>query len=61
MCESKVFLIRDGREELLMEDVTRIEIEGDKLKIYGILGEKKELEGKVVLMDLIGHKIVLEG
>jgi len=61
MCESKVFLIKNGKEELIMEDVTRIEVDGDKLTIYGILGDKKELNGKVVLMDLIGHKIVLEG
>ena len=61
MCESKVFLIKNGKEELIMEEVTRIEVDGDKLTIYGILGDKKELNGKVVLMDLIGHKIVLEG
>lgn len=61
MCESKVFLVKGGKEELLMGDVTKIEVEGDKLIIHGILGEKKELQGKVVLMDLIGHKIVLEG
>ncbi len=61
MCESKVFLIRGGEERLVMEDVTRIEVEGDKLIVYGILGEKKELVGKVVLMDLVGHKIVVEG
>lgn len=61
MCESKVFLIKNGREELVMEDVIKIEVKGDKLIVYGILGEKKELAGKVVLMDLVGHKIVVEG
>lgn len=61
MCESKVFLVRDGGEELIMEDVVKIEVEGNKLVIYGILGEKRELIGKVVLMDLVGHKIVVEG
>jgi len=61
MCESKVILNRDGREELVMEDVVKIEVKGDKLVIYGILGEKKEIIGKVVLMDLVGHKIIVEG
>jgi len=61
MCESKVILNRDGREELVMEDVVKIEVKGDKLAIYGILGEKKEIIGKVVLMDLVGHKIIVEG
>ncbi|RLI79197.1 RNA-binding protein [Archaeoglobales archaeon] len=61
MCESKVFLVRDGEEKLVMEDVTKIEVRGDTLIIHGILGEKKELVGKVTLMDLVGHKIIVEG
>ncbi len=60
MCESKVFLKRDGKEELVMEDVIRIEVEGEKLKLYGIFGEFKEVKGKIVLMDMSSHKVVVE-
>ncbi len=59
MCESKVFL--SGRVEPIMEDVVRIVIEGDKVKMWDILGNHVEVKGKVVEMDLVGHKIVLEG
>ncbi|RLI83546.1 RNA-binding protein, partial [Archaeoglobales archaeon] len=52
MCESKVFL--KDREDVLMEDVVKIVVDGDKVKMWDILGNYKEVEGKVVEMDLIG-------
>ena len=61
MCESKVVLRENGEEKTVMEDVIRIEVEGKKIKMFGILGEYKEIEGRVVLMDFKNHKIVLEG
>ncbi len=60
MCESKVIAVKNGKEKILMEDVVRIEIENGILKLYGLLGEKKEVKGRIVLMDLIGHKIFVE-
>ncbi|MBO8179487.1 MAG: CooT family nickel-binding protein [Archaeoglobus sp.] len=59
MCESKVYLA--GKDEPLMEDVVRIVVEGEKVKMWDILGEYKEIKGRVAEMDLIGHKIILEG
>ena len=52
--------MKDGEEELVMEDVVRIEVEGDVLKLYGLLGEMKEIRGRIVLLDLVGHKVVVE-
>ncbi len=59
MCESKVVLSKKDGEEVLMEDVIRIEVEGEILKLYGILGEYKEVKGKIALMDMKDHKIVV--
>lgn len=60
MCESKVVKLRNGEEELLMEDVVRIEVGGDTIRLYGLLGEYKETKGKIVLMDMRSHRIVVE-
>jgi predicted RNA-binding protein len=60
MCESKVIVIKNGEEKILMEDVIRVEVENNKLKFYGLLGEMKEINGRIVLLDLIGHKIFVE-
>jgi predicted RNA-binding protein len=59
MCESKVFLV--GKEEPFMEDVVRIVVEKDKIKMWDILGSYVEVRGRVVEMDLVGHRIILEG
>uniref|UniRef100_A0A7C3YMW2 CooT family nickel-binding protein n=1 Tax=Geoglobus ahangari TaxID=113653 RepID=A0A7C3YMW2_9EURY len=61
MCESKVVLRENGNEKILMEDVIKIEVEGKKLKMFGLLGEYKEIEGRIVLLDFKNHKIVVEG
>jgi predicted RNA-binding protein len=59
MCESKVYL--GDSDEPVMEDVVRILVEGEKIKMWDILGDYKELKGRVVEMDLVGHKIIVEG
>ena len=60
MCESKIIRVRDGEEEVIMEDVVRVEVDGDVIKLYGLLGEYKETKGKIVLMDMRSHRIVVK-
>jgi len=60
MCESKVITIKDGTEVIIMEDVIRVEVKNDKIKFYDLLGESKEIKGRIIFMDLIEHKIVVE-
>ncbi|MDI9645897.1 MAG: CooT family nickel-binding protein [Archaeoglobales archaeon] len=57
MCESKVFF----NEKILMEDVIKLFVDGEKVKILDILGNSKEVVAKIVEVDLVAHKIVLEG
>jgi predicted RNA-binding protein len=59
MCESRVYVT--GSDSPFMEDVVRIIIQGDKVKMWDILGKYAEIKGRIVEMDLIGHKIILEG
>lgn len=56
MCESKVF---SAHGELLMEDVVRIKVEGDIVKMWVILGSSKEVRGKIMEIDLVSHKAIL--
>ncbi len=59
VCESKV-VRRDGdKEEVLMEEAIKIEVVGDKLKIYGIF-EEMEHTGKINVVDLQNHTVVVE-
>lgn len=57
MCESKVF---SASGELLMEDVVRIRVDGELVKLWDILGSFREVRGKILELDLVAHKAVLE-
>jgi len=60
MCESKVVAIKNGKEKILMEDVVKIEVTGNGIRMYGMLGEVKEVKARIVLLDFIGHKVFVE-
>jgi predicted RNA-binding protein len=57
MCESTVYST-DG--ETIMEDVLYIKIDGQKIDLTDILGQKKTLEGKIVELDLDKHGIFIK-
>lgn len=59
MCESTAFLVEDGKEEKLLEDVILLKPEGGKIILKNILGETKEIEAVVDHVDLMEHRIVL--
>jgi len=59
MCASNVYLVKGEDEQLVMKDVAEIRVEGGKLLLTGLLGEKKEIEGELVRLDLEGHAIYI--
>ncbi len=61
MCESNAYIVKDGEEELLMESVDVIEPqEGGRFRLVGIFGDQKIIRGRLVLMNLVSHRIVFE-
>ncbi|MCE5245064.1 MAG: CooT family nickel-binding protein [Desulfobacteraceae bacterium] len=60
MCEANAYLLKDGREELLMEAVDVIENEDDQVRVANIFGEQKIVKGRIRSMSLVEHKILLE-
>ncbi|MEM0022415.1 MAG: CooT family nickel-binding protein [Archaeoglobaceae archaeon] len=56
MCESKI--VSQGKT--IFEDVVKLRVEGEKLLVFDILGEAKEIKGKILEVDLLAHKIVVE-
>jgi len=59
MCESKLYMLSEGEKKLLMEDVIRIEIEDSVIRATDILGNRKEVRGKVKEINLGSHEILL--
>ncbi|MBN2167962.1 MAG: CooT family nickel-binding protein [Actinobacteria bacterium] len=60
MCESNVYLKDEKGETLIMEDAVFIENEGGKIKMTDILGEKKEVEGKIEEITFLDHRITIQ-
>lgn len=60
MCLSKVYVDRDGKKELLLEDVASVSIEGEKILLKTLFGEHKEIEANIRQIDFLANSIFLE-
>ncbi|UCB48338.1 MAG: CooT family nickel-binding protein [Deltaproteobacteria bacterium] len=60
MCEAAAYLLKDGKEELLLESVDILESDGTQIKMINIFGEQKKVKAKIKALSLVDHKIVLE-
>ncbi len=61
MCEANVYLVNQGREELVMEAVDLVRPEGpDNWHLENIFGDQKVICGRIREMRLVDHRIVFE-
>ncbi len=60
MCEANAFILKDGREERILESVDLVETQGDEIRIVNIFGEQKMLKAKLKSYDNRQGKIVFE-
>ena len=60
MCEAAAYLLKEGKEELLLESVDVLESDGSQIKMVNIFGEQKKVKAKIKALSLVDHKILLE-
>lgn len=60
MCEASAYLIQDGKEELILENVDELYKEGKTIKIINLFGDQKVLEAHIKMISFVDNKIVLE-
>jgi len=60
MCEAHAFILVNGIEEKLMENVDLVEFEGDEVKLVNIFGEQKTLRARLRLYNNSERKILFE-
>ena len=60
MCQSSAYIEKEGKNELLMEDVDLFETNGNKIKLVDIFGEEIEVKAAVKNLSLVDHKIILK-
>ncbi len=60
MCESNVYIKNNDTEELVMENVAAIAPLGeDRFLLKGLLGDSREIKGRIEDINLMAHKIVI--
>jgi len=59
MCEAAAYLLKNGREELVLQDVDVIEPDGEHLRLVNIFGEQKVLKATILSLNLVNHKVIL--
>ncbi len=60
MCESSVYLKKNGNETLIMENVAVVTpLDDHTFLLKGLLGERMEVKGRIKDINLMGHKILL--
>lgn len=60
MCDVDVFVVKNGVEEKIMENVDRVERADDALRIQNIFGEQQLVKGRILLYDNSRKKMVFE-
>jgi predicted RNA-binding protein len=60
MCEANAYLFKDGKEELIFEDLMILRPEQENLYLQNIFGEQKTIKARIKEMNLVEHRIILE-
>ena len=59
MCQASVYLIKNGSEKIIMENVDIMKPEGKNIYFENIFGEKLEIKARIKEMNLVDHRILL--
>ena len=60
MCLSKAYIDRNGKRELLMEEIASVKIEGEKLLLRTLFGEQNEIGADIREIDFLTHSLFLK-
>jgi predicted RNA-binding protein len=60
MCESTAYILKEGKEEIVLENVDFLENSEGQVKLVDLFGEEKIVRARVKTLSLLDHKIVLE-
>lgn len=60
MCETNVYIYKDGKEDLYLESVDVLIPEGGKVHLKNLFGEQKTFEGQIREISLLKRRILLE-
>ena len=60
MCLSKAYVEKDGKKEFLMTDIASVKVDGDKLVLKNLFGEKKIFSANILEIDFTDNSLRLD-
>jgi len=60
MCQTVAYLLYQGKETALLQDVVSAIPEGRTIRLVNLFGEEKVVEGRIKQIDLLTHRIVIQ-
>ncbi|MCD6298514.1 MAG: CooT family nickel-binding protein [Deltaproteobacteria bacterium] len=60
MCEAHAFILKNGKEEKVLEDVDLVEMGDEEVKLVSIFGEQKTLKARLKFYNNTERKILFE-
>jgi predicted RNA-binding protein len=60
MCDVKVYVSRQGKEELLLEAVNHLRVEEGEVTVRNLFGEEKKVRGEVREVSLVKNRVLVE-
>ena len=60
MCEAHAFILKNGKEEKVLEDVDLVELDDDGVRLVSIFGEQKILKARLKSYNNTAGKILFE-
>ena len=61
MCETNAYILKDDKEELLMDSVILLRPEDGKIYLRGLLGKEMYVEADIQEINFLDHRMVLKG
>jgi predicted RNA-binding protein len=60
MCLSKAYVIKDNKKEFLMTDIASVKVDGEKLVLNSLFGEKKIFNANILEIDFTANSLRLD-
>jgi predicted RNA-binding protein len=59
MCDLKVFVKHDNKEELVLESVNQLRIDGNDVVLRNLFGEEKRVRGVIREVSLTKNRVIV--
>jgi predicted RNA-binding protein len=60
MCDLNAYVLKQGKEELVLESVNNVRVENGEVVMRNLFGEEKKVRGQVREVSLTRNRVVVE-